>query len=60
MCATTSATSCGSSIHDRSVPAGKRSVSTEPGITTDTFTPASRTSSMSDSVKPITKCLVPA
>jgi hypothetical protein len=35
-----------------------KSVRTEPGFTTDTYTPRSRTSSMSDSVKPITACLV--
>ena len=57
--ATASPTSLGSSIHVRFVPGGKRSVSTDPGITTETATPASRTSSISDSEKPKTKFFVP-
>ena len=60
MNATASATSSGcrapSSLSDRS----EKLVATEPGFTTETLTPESRSSSMSDSVNAIAACFVAA
>ena len=57
--ATALATSSAASIQLASDRAEKF-VATEPGLTMETFTPDSRSSSMSDSLNPITACLVAA
>ena len=58
-CATDSATSSGRRFQSFASPDPK-CVATEPGITTETRTPASRTSSISDSVNAITAHFVAA